>query len=237
MIASDASYRTLSTAGVPGASRTVEEAARLVVALARRGEAADVHLCGPYTLALAARDPHLAATLGAACLILPEGSGGEGLTGGPELLRQVCARDVRESGAAGLRHYLVGATPGPLARLARELTDRYPGLRLAGTECPARLPLTEDERAAQTARVRGRGAQLVWIGLGTPRAHGEAARLAAGTGAVTVAVGAAFEALAGERPHPATRRLWRRLTPDRPGRPAPVACPGAGTGRLGGEVR
>jgi N-acetylglucosaminyldiphosphoundecaprenol N-acetyl-beta-D-mannosaminyltransferase len=59
--------------------------------------------------------------------------------------------------------------------------------------------LTEQETAEQTARLVESKAQVVWVGLGTPKQDWESARLAGDTAAVFFAVGAAFDFIAGEK--------------------------------------
>ena len=49
-------------------------------------------------------------------------------------------------------------------------------------------------------RIRETGATIVWVGLGTPKQDVEVARLAASLPVVAVAVGAAFDFLAGTKP-------------------------------------
>jgi N-acetylglucosaminyldiphosphoundecaprenol N-acetyl-beta-D-mannosaminyltransferase len=197
----------------------------------------DVHLCNAYTLALADRDVVLHALLRRAALNFPDGKAVVWANRlqhrhhrppttrvyGPDLMRDVLALGR----PAGLRHYLLGATPPVLATLADRLRADYPGVRLAGAESPPFRELTEAERAAQAERIRRSGAQVVWLGLGTPKQDWEAARLAAELPVVAVAVGAAFDFLAGtKRQAPVwmrhnglewcfrlaqePRRLWRR---------------------------
>ena len=129
----------------------------------------------------------------------------------------------------GVTHYLLGGAPETLERLQAAIADRFPGCRIVGAESPPFRPLTDEERAAQDARIRASGAHLVWVGLGTPRQDVEAERLAAVLDRPVIAVGAAFDFLAGVKPEAPRwvqraalewafrfasepRRLWRRYT-------------------------
>ncbi|NYJ05879.1 WecB/TagA/CpsF family glycosyltransferase [Petropleomorpha daqingensis] len=130
---------------------------------------------------------------------------------------------------AAVRHYLLGGTAETLERLQTVIAERFPGCRVVGAEAPPFRPLTHDERAAQDERIRSSGADVVWVGLGTPKQDIEAQRLAAALDRPVVAVGAAFDFLAGtksEAPRWVQRaalewlfrfasepgRLWRRYT-------------------------
>lgn len=134
-----------------------------------------------------------------------------------------------EGRGAGVRHFLLGGTPETLTALQERIAQRFPGALVVGAESPPFRELTADERRAQDARIRASGADIVWVGLGTPRQDVEAARLARSVGRPAVAVGAAFDFVAGTRPEAPRwmrrlalewlfrfasepRRLWRRYT-------------------------
>ncbi|GGW61092.1 hypothetical protein GCM10010320_47770 [Streptomyces caelestis] len=201
----------------------------------RRGS--DVHLSNAYTLALADRDPELRGILRSASLNLPDGQPvvwanrllhrSAALPGtrvyGPDLLTDVFALTQHTD----LNHYLLGSTPQVLDALHRELRRRYPGARIVGTCSPPFRPLTVDERRQQVEEIRSAGADIVWVGLGTPKQDRRAAELCDALPVVAVAVGAAFDFIAGNKPQAPhwirhnglewlfrlgcePRRLWRR---------------------------
>lgn len=229
----------LPCAGVPIRAVTRERAAAVVVELAgtvRSAPAgADVHLCNAYTLALADRDDDLRALLRAAAVNFPDGKSVTLVNRlrdraaptqrvyGPDLFLDVLDRG-RD---AGLRHYLLGSTPDVLAAMERSLAERLPGLQVVGSHSPPFGETTAEERADQVRRIAATDAHVVWVGLGTPKQDVECAALAALHPAVFVAVGAAFDFVAGtKRQAPAwvgdwglewlfrlltePRRLWRR---------------------------
>ena len=231
--------RTLSCAGMPITACLPGEAADEIIRLAtsNRHTGADVHLCNAYTVALADKDPEFHALLRRSTLNLPDG---KSLVWANQLLhRGVFVPHVRVYGpdlfldvvalgrAAGLRHYLLGSTDDVLDRLAGELVRRFPGVEIVGMSSPPFRELTELEMTEQTDLLRSSGAQVVWLGLGTPKQDWEAARLAAAVPAVFCAVGAAFDFVSGSKKQaPAwmqrrglewsyrlatePRRLWRR---------------------------
>jgi N-acetylglucosaminyldiphosphoundecaprenol N-acetyl-beta-D-mannosaminyltransferase len=114
--------------------------------------------------------------------------------------------------------------------LARRLGDRFPGLAIVGTHCPPFRPLTPEERQAAAAAIEASGADIVWVGLGSPKQeHWMADMAPLLPGRLLIGVGAAFDFHAGlKRQAPrwiqrsgmewafrlATepRRLWRRYT-------------------------
>ncbi len=111
---------------------------------------------------------------------------------GPDFMQAVLAR--------GGRHYLLGGSGSTLQALRNEIARLWPMCEVAGYESPPFRSLTSAERNAQDARIEASGAHFVWVGLGTPKQDWEAARITATTGVTSLAVGAAFDFLAGTKP-------------------------------------
>jgi exopolysaccharide biosynthesis WecB/TagA/CpsF family protein len=66
----------------------------------------------------------------------------------------------------GLRFYFLGSRPGVAARAAEHLRSRFPGLQLVGT----RHGYFADGAIPDIcARIRDSGADVLWVGMGTPR--------------------------------------------------------------------
>lgn len=238
--------------GVPITAHTREGAARHVLHLARRIREArlggtaddrgtvrgsDVHLSNAYTLALADRDAELRSVLNSASLNLPDGQSVVWASQllhrdtplpstrvyGPDLLLDVFSLSQHTE----VRHFLLGSTPQVLDSLHRELRRRFPKARIVGTCSPPFRPMTPLERQQQAEQVRAAEADIVWVGLGTPKQDRWAAELCAALPVVAVAVGAAFDFIAGTKPQAPPwmqrngmewlfrlgcepRRLWRR---------------------------
>ncbi len=112
---------------------------------------------------------------------------------GPFLTLRVCARAERE----GLSVYLFGATGPTLERLQAALAERFPKLRLAGRQPSRFRRASAEERAADVAGIRASGADIVLVGLGCPRQEVWAYEMRADLGRPLLAVGAAFDFLAG----------------------------------------
>lgn len=229
---------TVTCAGVPIDAVTRQAAADDVLRLAGAGRTTgvDVHLCNAYTLSLADRDDAFRHMLAASGRNYPDGMSvvwanrlrhGRHLPAervyGPDLFL-----DVLEQGQTqGTRHYLLGASPDTLEHLETVVKQRFPNACVVGSESPPFRELTWDERAEQVERLRSARPQIVWVGLGTPKQDWEAGQLARQVPAVFVAVGAAFDFVAGTKKQAPTwmqdhglewayrlgsepRRLWKR---------------------------
>ncbi len=229
----------LSCARVPITASGPTEAAAWVVQRAVTGgtRGVDVHLCNAYTLALADKQAALRRLLNEAGANFADGQSvvwanrlrhraaapPTARVYGPDLFLNVCDAGRR----VGLRHYLLGSTSEVLDSLCQALTHRFPGVQIVGREAPPFHEVDEIEHARRRACIKASGAQVVWVGLGTPKQDWEAARLAHHLPVVAVGVGAAFDFVAGTKPQAprvlqrhglewtfrlATepRRLWRR---------------------------
>ena len=84
---------------------------------------------------------------------------------GPDLLAAVCERSARE----GWSHYFYGGAEGVAGTLAQRLSERYPGLNVAGTACPPFRPMSPEEVERDIARINSSEADIVWVGLGCPK--------------------------------------------------------------------
>lgn len=170
-----------------------------------------VHFANAYTIALADTDAAYAAVLAdpqSAVFTdgVPVAWVGKRLHGsvgeawdrvyGPDVFEAVLNR----SGPDGPAHYLLGGSPLVLAALEAQVAGRWPHARIVGAESPPFRRLTPVELTAQDDRIRDSGATLVWVGLGTPKQDWEVARLAAALPVVAMAVGAAFDFIAGAKP-------------------------------------
>ena len=151
---------------------------------------------------------------------------------GPDLMLAVLDRACER----GWSSYFYGGAPGTTDQLVRRLQETFPAMRVAGTSSPPFRPLSSEEEEAAAAEINASGAQLVWIGLGTPKQERWMARVTprlTGPHAV-IGVGAAFDMHAGllrQAPRwvqrvglewlyrlvQEPRRLWRRYLRNIPG--------------------
>jgi N-acetylglucosaminyldiphosphoundecaprenol N-acetyl-beta-D-mannosaminyltransferase len=149
---------------------------------------------------------------------------------GPDLMLACCERSL----LTGARHFFFGGAPGIAERVAARLSGRFPGLAVAGTYCPPFRPLSADEDQRLIEEINATNADIVWVGLSTPKQErwmaDHVGRLRA---PVLVGVGAAFDFHAGIKPQAppwmqrcglewsfrlATepRRLWKRYLINNP---------------------
>ncbi len=143
---------------------------------------------------------------------------------GPDLMQAVCAASAEK----GWRHFLYGGAPGIAGQLAQELQEQFPGIQIVGTYTPPFRPLTAEEDAAVVQQIQGSGADIVWVGISTPKQERWMSEHRERLGVpVLVGVGAAFDFLSGAKPQAPLwiqrsglewlfrlasepRRLWRR---------------------------
>ena len=96
------------------------------------------------------------------------------------------------------RHFLYGASAYTLALLKGNLQRRFPDAEIVGTYAPPLRPAGAGENEAVIDGINASGAEIVWVGLSTPKQELWMARhRQALTAPVLVGVGAAFDFHAG----------------------------------------
>ena len=169
-----------------------------------------IHFANAYTVALADSDPNYAKALQSERSICvsdgmpvmwfgrkfhPELSQVWERVSGADFMRAT----LRTSDANGPKHFFLGSTPETLEALIARIEDEYPQADIAGFESPPFRELTNTEFDEQCERIRQSGATHVWVGLGTPKQDWEVERLASNLPVLALAVGAAFDFLAGTK--------------------------------------
>jgi N-acetylglucosaminyldiphosphoundecaprenol N-acetyl-beta-D-mannosaminyltransferase len=225
------SVPTYAVCSVPIAAVDATAAAARIVSDAAARVPCEVHLCNAYTLSLVDDDEQMRSALLAADLNLADGTPVAYLGRRHGLGRPVrgteLVGEVARQGGVDVRHYLFGGKEGVADLMAAELTRVVPDATVVGTECPPFRPLTDDDLSGLVERVRASGANVLWIGLGTPRQDYLVHLLAPQLSIPVVPVGAAFDFWSGaikEAPRvlqgtglewvyrlaKEPRRLWRR---------------------------
>jgi N-acetylglucosaminyldiphosphoundecaprenol N-acetyl-beta-D-mannosaminyltransferase len=143
---------------------------------------------------------------------------------GPEVMLAILER----AAVYGAKHYFYGGREGVAEELRSSLCGRFPNLRVVGTFCPPFRSLSDEELDDMAALINRSGADVVWVGLSTPKQERWAARMRDRLDAKLICtVGAAFDYHTGSiREAPAwmkalalewlfrllqePRRLWRR---------------------------
>ena len=169
-----------------------------------------IHFCNAYNVALARSDPEYREILRSGDLVFSDGVpitwvGRRSYASLAPRWERVYGPDVmtgvlRRSTDRGPRHYLLGGSVETLDALQWHIRDTHPGALVVGAESPPFRAATEAELADRDRRIRDSGADLVWVGLGTPRQDVEVRRLASSLPVTALAVGAAFDFLAGTKP-------------------------------------
>lgn len=225
-------FNRYTVCGVQINALTPLEAAHFLIGAGKGRVPTQVHLCNAYTLSLVASDAVLRAALECSDLNLPDGTpvawlgrgvGTSGPVRGPDLVADV----VSLGRSHGLSHYFFGSAPGVAEKMADQLQGLFPGAKVVGTESPPFAPLSDADLEDAAARIANSGANILWLGIGTPRQDYLVPRLGERLSMPVVPVGAAFDFWAGQVPQAPTwmhgkgvewlhrlasepRRLWRR---------------------------
>ncbi|WP_155982915.1 WecB/TagA/CpsF family glycosyltransferase [Thermus aquaticus] len=217
-----------------------EEATEKVLAWAAAGESRYVCVANVHMVMEAHDDPSFRALVNAADLVTPDGMPlvwmlrklgypHQERVCGPELTSRVCAEAARRGVPVGL----YGGHPEALEALVRNLSARFPGLRVVYAYSPPFRPLTPEEDERVTEEINASGARILFVGLGCPKQEWWMAEHKGRVRAVMLGVGAAFDFHAGRvRQAPVwmqraglewlfrlvqePRRLWRRYLKHNP---------------------
>lgn len=124
-------------------------------------------------ISLAQRDEDFRQLINNAHLVTPDGSGilwaaqrlGTPLierVSGVDIARNLCAMAAHD----GFSIYLLGAAPGVAEQAARNLTQQYPGLQIAGIHDGY---FSDSESKAIAAGIKASGAKALLVAMGIPR--------------------------------------------------------------------
>lgn len=109
---------------------------------------------------------------------------------GPDLMLEV----LRHGEPLGWRSFLYGGREGVAEALRGKLVECFPGVRIVGTYTPPFRELTPEEDDTVVDLIDASGAQIVWVGLSTPKQERWMADHVGRTRAtVMFGVGAAFD--------------------------------------------
>lgn len=111
---------------------------------------------------------------------------------GPKLTLDILARASSEQ----IPVYFYGSTEKILERLCANLKNRFPELRIVGSEASKFSRISPESASAIAERIRQSGARIVFVGLGCPRQEVWAFEFRDRLGLPVIAVGAAFPFIA-----------------------------------------
>lgn len=203
---------TYRVCGISLAALTPSASAAAVLGAAENGISCQVHLCNAYTLSLVDGDEKMRHALLDGDLNLPDGApvawmgrrkGTRGPVRGPELMREV----IEAGRDRGVRHYLYGGADGVAQSLASSFASELHGVQFVGVETPPWDELSDEQLSDLASRVARSGANILWIGLGTPKQDYLVHRLGPLLPIPIVPIGAAFDFLSGAKSE--APRLWR----------------------------
>ncbi len=194
--------------GVPIAAVGLREAVDAICRAAQLGEGGYFSFTGAHGIVAAQRDAELRAILCAATANFTDGvpvlwgvrrrgaaaASRAGRVFGPDFMASMLLLPCPGTDAEPLRHFLCGGREGVTERLAENFADAA----IVGSFTPPFRPLSDGEFAALVAEIEASEAQLIWVGLSTPKQERLAAQLSAALpDRLIFAVGAAFDIHAG----------------------------------------
>lgn len=226
---------SVSILGVPVSLITLETAVANTLGYVEKREPQYVCVRDVYGLMCAVNDPEIMKINRSAAMVTPDGtplvwlsrwrtSFKTGRVAGADLVDALCYAGQTKS----LRHYFYGGKPGVAETMISKLRAKYPDLSVAGYYSPPFRPLTDEEDKEIVERINQSGAQIVWVGISTPKQEiwmrDHVGRI---KGATLIGVGAAFDFHSGavarapkwmqdrglewlHRLLSEPRRLWRR---------------------------
>ena len=196
--------------GVGFDNLTMEQAVSRAMALMLQEESHYVVTPNPEIVEACREDPAVMTAVNEAALVLPDGVGiikAASMLGTPLQEKvpgvEFAAALLEKMAQEGFSLYLLGAKPGVAEQAARNLSERYPGLRIAGVHDGY---FQEDGPVVQ--EIAKSGAQCVFVCLGAPKQELWMARNAAATKAkLLCGLGGSLDIFAGtvER----APRFWR----------------------------
>lgn len=136
-------------------------------------------------------------------------------------------RMMEDSIQSGLKHYFYGGNDGVADEMVAILRNRYPGIDIVGYGTPPFRPLTQGEFQLLIEDIRLTEADVVWIGLSTPKQEFLMHQLKPHISATALGIGAVYDFVTGRIKRAPTwmqnmglewlhrllsepRRLWRR---------------------------
>jgi len=163
--------------------------------------------CPVYTLMMCREHPDVMQAVNAADMVTADGMpivwlqrrlGSEAeRVYGPDVLQALTERLA----GRGVRHFFWGGQPGVAQTLAARLRERIPSLEIAGSHAPPVAPLSDHPSAEAVDLLNASGADIVWVGLGSPKQDLWMAQHRPHlTAPLLIGVGAAFDMLSGVRP-------------------------------------
>lgn len=171
-----------------------------------------IHFCNAYNVALADQNPPYADLINAGYAVFSDGVPitWVGKRRYPDLAgrwTRVYGPDVMEgvlAASSNGRHALFGSTPATLAALQSRIAQRWPNANVCVAISPPFGRLTSEDLERFIREISGSNPTHVWVGMGTPKQDYIVNAFAKSIPADILAVGAAFDFIAGTKPQAPT---------------------------------
>jgi N-acetylglucosaminyldiphosphoundecaprenol N-acetyl-beta-D-mannosaminyltransferase len=140
------------------------------------GQCRAISFVNPHSVMVSLNDPDMAKALRQSSIILSDGIGivlASRILGcslihrvtGPACMLKLC----EWSQYYGYSHFFYGGAEGVVEKLAENLKEKYPRLKIAGTHCPPFRDLTPEEEQDVIRKINSCKPDIVWVGLGAPK--------------------------------------------------------------------
>ena len=198
--------QSVDVLGVGLAATDYPQAVRTLESLARHPTATAVAACNTHIVALARLRPDFKEALDKFDVLLPDGmplvwsmrrqgARMEDRVYGPYFMQEAVRSLPRP-----WKHFFFGGTESCLRQLTEACRQIQPDVEIVGTLSPPFRAWTEKDEAEFAEKIRKSGADFIWVALGGDRQERWIAKnLARHSKGVFLAVGDAFELLAGRR--------------------------------------
>ncbi len=192
---------TYDLLGVNMSVLNIPDAVRRILKAVEQRQRGYICVTGVHGIMESRADASLRAILNNAFLCTPDGmptvwmgklSGHHDMSRvyGPDLMLAV----MEATRDKPVRHFFYGGQEGVAEDLKVKLEQRFPGVNITGTFCPPFRPLTEEEVHELQSKVSTSQADIVWVGLSTPKQERFMAEyLPQLDTSIMVGVGAAFD--------------------------------------------
>lgn len=114
---------------------------------------------------------------------------------GPDIFYAFMARSAQTT----IKHFFCGGKEGVAEELKQACIEKFNNKQVVGTFCPPFRTMTDEEMFSLAGQINASGAEVVWIGLSTPKQELFAQRLSRYTQTrLIVTVGAVFDFYTGK---------------------------------------
>jgi N-acetylglucosaminyldiphosphoundecaprenol N-acetyl-beta-D-mannosaminyltransferase len=197
----NAQAKSLDILGVPISIIDMERTLAEIDRMFATGRGGYICIRDTHGVMLAQNDPHLREIHERAALVTPDGMplvllarlyghSDIGRVCGPDLVMALCGHSLRRN----YRHYFFGSTPEVSDAFLQRLRTIFPGICISGSESPPFGPVTTEPDQSACRRIQETNANIIWVGLGTPKQeYWMAANAPLLPNTVMIGVGAAFD--------------------------------------------